>query len=175
MSPESQKYMFIFLGFLVAAAIITISLKMLVGCKSGEIKVNGKCYKLVAQDAPVDISGNVALAESGKIIDKKLDTSATKTNAASIIELKVTGATASAAKAILGARITAMADAPASGVSAVDQKIKLSNGANVIEFAFKQDGKKYSVGQLFTTKQDVTGNLKLEVPSGLTVYEVELF
>ena len=166
MSPESQKYMFIFLGVVVFGLLIGLLVKMLMSCKGA--KVDGKCYTIVAQADPT----GTTLANVNNIKDGKMSTAADATtgNAATTITLNVKDATAAAQKKVKGARITAMAAAPVAPATAVDQKITLNN----LEFAFKQDGKKYTIGKLFSTEQTINGPMSLVVPSGMTVYEVEL-
>lgn len=168
MSPESQKYMFIFLGVVVFGLLIGLVAKMMLGCKGA--KVDGKCYKVIAQADPT-VTGTT-LANLNNIKDGKMDTAAAATsgNATTTITLNVKDATAAAPKKVKGARITAMAAAPVASATAVDQKITLEG----LEFAFKQDGKKYTIGKLFATEKSVSGPMSLAVPSGMTVYEVEL-
>jgi hypothetical protein len=163
MSPESQKYMFIFLGVVVFGLLLGLLVKMMMGCKGA--KVDGKCYTIVAQADPAPGLENV-----NNIKDGKMSTSAKATTIATTITLNVKDATAAAAKKVKGARITAMAAAPVAPAVAADQKITLEG----LEFAFKQDGKKYTIGKLFTTEKSITGPMSLVVPSGMTVYEVEL-
>ena len=164
MSPESQKYMFIFLGVLVFGLLIGLLVKMLLGCKG--VKHEGKCYTIVGQADPAPGLENV-----NNIKDGKMSTAASATTGATTITLNVKDATVAAPKKVKGARITAMAAAPAAGVTAEDQKITLDG----LEFTgFKQDGKKYSFGKLFSSEKSVTGTMTLTVPSGITLYEVEL-
>ena len=165
MSPESQKYMFIFLGVVVFGLLIGLLVKMLMSCKGA--KVDGKCYTIVAQADP----SGTTLEDVNNIKDGKMSTSAKVTSAATTITLNVKDATSAAPKKVKGARITAMAAAPVAPAVAADQKIKLND---LLEFAFKQDGKKYTIGKLFTTEQTINGPMSLVVPSGMTVYEVEL-
>jgi len=166
MSPESQKIMFIFLAVVLLGVIIGVALKMLLGCKSGEIKVNGKCYKLVEQDAPTAANG----VDEPKIRDKNLSTGGATTvgTTNTSYKLKVKDAT----KIIKGARVTAKAD----GTSETEQvELKLKNGTSELTFKFPKNGKVKSVGMLFNPAlASALQEWTLEVPPGVTVHEVEL-
>ena len=163
MSSSQKIMMYVGVGLLVTLA--AIGLWMLLQCKG--VKHEGKCYTVIAQADPT----STLLTDVAKIKDGNMDTSASKTAGTTdtTITLNVKDATTAAPKKVKGARITAMADAPSSGTG-VDKKIKLDG----LEFVFKQDGKKDSVFKLFSTEKSVTGTIPLVVPSGITVYEVEL-
>jgi hypothetical protein len=165
MSPESQKTIFMLLGFVLLGVIIGVALKMLLGCKSGEIKVDGKCYKLVEQDTPTAANG----IDEPKIRDKNLSTGVTTVGATNTsYKLKVKDAT----KIVKGARVTAKAD----GTSETEQvELKLKSGTSELTFKFPKNGKVKSVGMLFNPAlASAVPEWTLEVPPGVTVHEVEL-
>jgi len=170
MSPESQKYMFIFLAVVVFGLLIGLVAKMMMSCKG--VKVDGKCYKVLKQDNP---SG--ALANINNINDGKMYTAANVPEGNVSITLKVKGATAATPKKVKGARITAMAAAPSvpEGEMGMKKNIILSNNDNILKtFTVSQNGKKSSVVHFFDSEQNVTDTgVILSLSSNITLDVVE--
>jgi hypothetical protein len=164
MSSNQKIMMYVGIGLLVTLAVI--GLWMLLQCKG--VKHGGKCHPILAQSDPT-VAAGVTLADIKNIVDGKMDTGAGKTTgtSATTITLNVKDAP----KKVKGAKITAKAAVPPSGTTAADQTIKL----DTLEFpGFKQDDKTYTVIKAFSTEADKT-TMSLVVPSGVTVYEVQLF
>ena len=164
MSSDNSK-MFMYMG--VGVFVVTVALVLayfFLTCRSGSVKVAGKCYKLVEQEASTATTG----VNEAKIHDKNMTTGAATTSATTTYNWKVKDA----AKIVRGARVTAKVD----GTSETEKvQLKLTAGSSTLTFDFPKNGKTRSEGKLFTTALTAAvPALTLEVPTGVTVYEVEL-
>jgi len=162
-SGNSNMFMYIGVGVFILTVALVLAYFFLT-CRSGSVKVAGKCYKLVEQETSTATTG----VNEAKLHDKIMNTGATTTTATTTFNLKVKDAT----KIIKGARITAKVD----GTSETDKvDLKLIAGSNTLTFKFPKNGNIISEGKLFTTAlTTAVPALSLEVPTGVTVYEVEL-
>jgi hypothetical protein len=162
-SSNSNMFMYIGVGVFILTVALVLAYFFLT-CRSGSVKVAGKCYKLVEQDASTATTG----VNEAKIHDKNMTTGAATTTATTTYNLKIKDTT----KIVKGARITAKVN----GTSETEKvQLKITAGTNSLMFDFPKNGKTISEGKLFSTAlTTAVQNLTLEVPTGVTVYEVEL-
>lgn len=170
MSIESNKKLF-YIGGVVALIVLAYVIYIFFfKCKSGQIKIGGKCHPIVKQDNPTRDGGS----ETDKLemlIDGIYNTSASVLSNNVLFNLNINGGS----KQLKGLKVVAAAKKNTSTTSPTEVKL-LQTATSTTPLAtlkFNQDDKKYVREATFTTPVTAS-QVFLSIPANMVVYEVQL-
>ena len=169
MSSESNKKLF-YIGGVVALIVLAYVIYIFFfTCKSGQIKIGGKCHPVVKQDNPTR-EGGVESDKLGMLIDGLYNTNANVLSNNVLFNLNINGGT----KQLKGLKVVAAAKKDTAATSPAEVKL-LQTAASTTPLAtlkFNQDDKKYSKEATFTPVS--ASQVVLSIPANMIVYEVQL-
>ena len=168
MSSESNKKLF-YIGGVVALIVLAYVIYIFFfTCKSGQIKIGGKCHPVVKQNNP-DVGG-VESDNLNKLIDGLYNTHANVLSNNVLFNLNINGGS----KQLKGLKVVAAAKKDTAATSPAEVKL-LQTATSTTPLAtlkFNQDDKKYSKEATFTPVS--ASQVILSIPANMMVYEVQL-
>lgn len=170
MSSESNKKLFYIGGVVALIVLVYVIYIFFFTCKSGQIKIGGKCHPVVKQNTPTRDGGVESDDKLGMLIDGLYNTHANVLSNNVLFNLNINGGS----KQLKGLKVVAAAKKDAAATSPAEVKL-LQTATSTTPLAtlkFNQDDKKYSKEATFTPVS--ASQVILSIPANMMVYEVQL-